>query len=322
MSIGAAASASYAEAMYRSLLLAVSRGSAVRRAVTGLPVARRVVDRFVAGEHAEDALAVTRRLTSAGLAVTIDHLGEHAADAAAAARTAKAYLVLLDMLAPLGLGERAEASVKLSALGQTLGPDGEAVALGHARQICAAARAAGAAVTLDMEDHTTVDSTLRVLRRLRADFPETGVAIQSRLLRSEADCRDLAREGARVRLVKGAYAEPPSVAHQSRSAVDRAYVRCLRTLMEGNGYPMVATHDDRLIAVAAALAARAGRGRDGYELQMLYGVRPARQRVLAHAGHTVRVYLPYGADWYDYFARRLAERPANLAFFLRSLTSV
>ncbi|ETK36628.1 proline dehydrogenase family protein [Microbispora sp. ATCC PTA-5024] len=300
--------------MLGSLLLAGSRSPLARRAVSGLPVTRKVVDRFVAGETTADAVEATRRLTAAGLAVTIDHLGEEVRDAATARAAAKAYVSLLDALAPLGLGRRAEVSVKLSAVGQRLD---EAMALEHARQICSAARDCGSTVTLDMEDHTTVDSTLEVLRALREDFPETGVAIQAYLFRSEADCRDLA--GSRVRLVKGAYREPASVAYQSKGEVDRAYVRCLRVLMAGTGYPMVATHDDRLIAIAELLADRHDRDRDAYEFQMLYGIRTDKQLALAEAGSRVRVYVPYGDDWYGYFMRRLAERPANVAFFLRAL---
>ncbi|GAA5051997.1 proline dehydrogenase [Thermocatellispora tengchongensis] len=307
--------------MLGTALLAASRSTLVRRAVSGFPLTRRVVERFVAGEDTASAVAAIRRLTGAGLAVTVDHLGEETRDADAAAHTAKAYVALLDALAPLELGPRAEVSVKLSAVGQALGGDGERIALAHAREICAAARAAGTTVTLDMEDHTTVDSTLGILRELRADFPGTGVALQSYLFRTEADCRDLSHEGSRVRLVKGAYAEPASVAYQSKAEVDKAYVRCLRILMSGKGYPMVATHDDRLIAITELLADQTGRGRDAYEYQMLYGIRPDKQEALARAGGTVRVYVPYGDDWYGYFMRRLAERPANLAFFLRSLTS-
>ncbi|GII77004.1 proline dehydrogenase [Sphaerisporangium rufum] len=302
--------------MLGSLLLAVSRSPLARRAVAGFPPTRSVVDRFVAGEETGDAVTAVRRLTDARLSVTLDHLGEETGDAVAAAGTVKAYAAMLDALRPLGLGGRAEVSVKLSAVGQRLD---EAMALDHARQICAAARDAGTTVTLDMEDHTTVDSTLSVLRELRADFPATGVAVQAYLFRSEGDLRDLAGPGSRVRLVKGAYAEPASVAHQKKRQVDQAYVRCLRILMAGEGYPMVATHDDRMISIAEVLAARAGRGRDAFEYQMLYGVRTERQESLARAGSTVRVYVPYGDDWYGYFMRRLAERPANVAFFLRSL---
>ena len=170
-----------------------------------------------------------------------------------------------------------------------------------------------------MEDHTTTDSTLEVLRDLRQDFPWVGAVLQAYLYRTEADCRDLAVEGSRVRLCKGAYNEPPSVAFASRQDVDRSYVRCLSVLLAGPGYPMVATHDPRLVAIAGALAARNRRTPADHEYQMLYGIRPDEQRRLAGEGETVRVYVPYGSEWYGYLMRRLAERPANVAFFLRSL---
>ncbi|MCK2218109.1 proline dehydrogenase family protein [Actinomadura sp. ATCC 31491] len=302
--------------MLGQLLLAASRSGLVRRSVSGFPLTAKVVQRFVAGESVEEARAAVQRLQDANLAVTIDHLGEETLDKRAAEATAQAYLTLLEALRPLGLGARGEVSVKLSAVGQRLD---EGMALEHAREICAAAAANGSTVTLDMEDHTTVDSTLSILRALREDHPATGVAIQAYLFRSEDDCRDLAAEGSRVRLVKGAYREPASVAHQGKAEVDKAYVRCLRILMAGKGYPMVATHDDRLIAITELLADRYGRTIGDHEFQMLYGIRTDRQESLAGAGHTVRVYVPYGDDWYGYFMRRLAERPANVAFFLRAL---
>jgi proline dehydrogenase len=170
-----------------------------------------------------------------------------------------------------------------------------------------------------MEDHTTVDSTLAILRELRLDFPDTGAVLQSCLRRTEADCRDLAGDGSRVRLVKGAYAEPDAVAYPDKADVDRAYVRCLKVLMAGDGYPMVASHDPRMIELAGVLAERHGRAPGSYEYQMLHGIRTGEQRRLAAAGERVRVYVPYGADWYGYFMRRLAERPANVGFFLRAL---
>ncbi|MFI6394337.1 proline dehydrogenase family protein [Nonomuraea sp. NPDC050547] len=302
--------------MLGQLLLATSRSRLVRRSVSGFPLTRKVVDRFVAGESAHEARAAIERLVGGGLTVTVDHLGEETHDAGAAAATAEAYVTLLDTLRPLELGERAEVSVKLSAVGQELSDD---LALEHVRDICAAAAANGSAVTLDMEDHTTVDSTLGILRKLREEYPSTGVAIQAYLFRSEDDLRELSAEGSRVRLVKGAYNEPASVAHQGKAEVDKAYVRCLRILMAGKGYPMVATHDDRLISITELLADRFGRAIGDYEYQMLYGIRTDRQEALAGAGHTVRVYVPYGDDWYGYFMRRLAERPANVAFFLRAL---
>jgi proline dehydrogenase len=305
----------------RSVFLAASRDSRVKGLVTTLPVTRAVVTRFVPGEGLDDAVRATRCLADDGLAVSLDHLGEDTADPEQAAAAAKSYLTLLDRLATEGLTPAAEVSVKLSAVGQALPGDGEEIALEHAHLICAAAERAGTTVTLDMEDHTTTDSTLRILHELRRDFPSTGAVLQAYLRRTEGDCRDLATAGSRVRLCKGAYDEPDSVAFRDSHEVDLSYVRCLNVLMAGEGYPMVATHDPRLIAIAGERARWYGRSIDSYEYQLLYGVRPEEQRRLAAAGHTVRVYLPYGSDWYGYFMRRLAERPANVAFFLRSLVS-
>jgi proline dehydrogenase len=230
----------------------------------------------------------------------------------------QAYLVLLQRLSAAGLtaGGRTEVSVKLSAVGQTISDD---LALDGARTICRAAEAAGTTVTLDMEDHTTTDRTLATLRTLRLDHPSTGAVVQAYLHRTEQDCRDLAVEGSRVRLCKGAYKEPESVAFQTPDQVDAAYVRCLRVLMDGPGYPMVATHDPALIALTDQLGRRRGKG--SYEYQLLYGIRPNEQERLASQGDTVRVYVPYGDQWYGYLMRRLAERPANLVFFLRALAS-
>ncbi|NEA23305.1 proline dehydrogenase family protein [Actinomadura bangladeshensis] len=301
--------------MLGALLLAAGRSERMRGLVTSMPLTRSVVDRFVAGDDLDAAVGAVRELAGAGLRVTLDHLGEDTRDAAQAEATRDAYLRMFESFERYGLADGADASVKLSALGQAL--PGE-LAVDHARDICAAAGRVGMTVTLDMEDHTTVDSTLETLGKLRSDFPWVGVAVQAMLRRSEGDLRDLVGEGSRVRLVKGAYAEPGSVAFQGRHEVDRAYVRALRMLMEGDGYPMVASHDPRIIDIALALAV--GRSPSSYEFQMLYGIRAAEQRRLAR-DHRMRVYVPYGADWYGYFMRRLAERPANLAFFLRSFVS-
>jgi proline dehydrogenase len=303
----------------RQLLLAASRSAAARRAVVTAPVTRALVDRFIAGEQRDDAVSATEGLIVCGLQASLDFLGEDTTDEAGADAVRDEYTGLLARLGEDGFGRGAEVSVKLSALGADLGGGGAAAALDRARAVCAAAAAVGTTVTLDMEDHTTTDATLAAAAELRADYPWVGVVLQSYLRRTEADCRELLHAGSRVRLVKGAYAEPDSVAFRGRGEVDRSYVRCLRLLMEGHGYPMVATHDPRLIAIAAALAARTGRAQDTYEFQMLYGIREEEQRRLATAGETIRVYVPYGGDWYGYFMRRLAERPANLAFFLRSL---
>jgi proline dehydrogenase len=170
-----------------------------------------------------------------------------------------------------------------------------------------------------MEDHSHVDATLRIVRTLRGEFPDLGCVIQSQLRRSATDCAALATPGSRVRLCKGAYNAPQAVAFTTRAEVDRSYARCLGVLMRGDGYPMLATHDPRLIEIGAAQARLAGRGPADFEYQMLYGIRPAEQRRLAAEGARMRVYVPYGSDWYGYLVRRLAERPANLAFFARSL---
>jgi proline dehydrogenase len=259
-------------------------------------------------------LAVARHLATDRL-VTIDHLGEDTTDRAQADTIVAAYVGLLRRIGDEGLAGRVEVSVKLSALGQSLPADADKVALDSARQVCEAAAAAGTTVTVDMEDHTLTDRTLQAVRELRVDFPWVGAVLQSQLRRTEADCRDLAGPGSRVRLCKGAYAEPSSVAFERRE-VDLSYVRCLTVLMDGEGLPMVATHDPRLVQIARSL----GRGRP-YEVQMLHGIRPDAQVALAAEGEALRVYLPYGTEWFGYFMRRLGERPANLLFFARSLLS-
>ena len=179
--------------------------------------------------------------------MTLDYLGEDTLDADQADATVAAYLDALEALSARGLTRHAEVSVKLSAIGQAIAQQGDKIALENARTICRAARNAGTTVTLDMEDHTTTDATLATLRELRKDFPETGAVLQAYLHRTEADCRALAYEGSRVRLCKGAYDEPADVAFQSRLEVDKSYVRCLKVLLAGQGYPMIATHDPRMI---------------------------------------------------------------------------
>ena len=296
------------------MLLAAGRSPRIRAFAEEAAPLRPVVDRFVAGTDLDAALPVIAGLTADRL-VTVDHLGENTTDRAGAEAAVAAYRELLLRLAAEGLADRVEVSVKLSALGQGL-PDGDALALDGVRAICGAAAEAGTTVTVDMEDHTTTDPTLATVVSLRADFPWVGAVLQSQLRRTEGDCRDLAGPGSRVRLCKGAYEEPESVAFTDRADVDRSYVRCMKILFAGAGLPLVATHDPRLVAIAQHL----GRVRP-YELQMLYGVRPDAQVELAAAGERMRVYVPYGTQWYGYFMRRLAERPANVAFFLRALAS-
>ena len=309
--------------MLRRVLLAAAASRRVRRVITIAPVTAGVVRRFVAGEKASDALAVVRQLVGEGLAVTLDYLGEDTTDPEQAASVAQEYVSLIELLeaAALTAGGRTEVSVKPTAVGLGLAEHGEKTAAENIRRICTAARSAGTTVTLDMEDHTRVDATLRLVEQVRMDFPDLGCVVQSYLRRTPGDCEALAVAGSRVRLCKGAYSAPDGVALAARSEVDRNYARCMRILLDGDGYPMLATHDPRLIAIAQSRASTLGRAASSFEYQMLYGIRPDEQRRLAGAGAKVRVYVPYGNDWYGYLVRRLAERPANLTFFLRALRS-
>lgn len=307
--------------MIRRVLLSVADNESIRDLAVSLPVTRDLVHRYVAGTETLDAVQTTSDLTRNGLTVTIDRLGEDVLDRVAAAETTVDYVDLLEALAVADLAGDAEVSVKLSALGQALPNDGESIALENARVICAKAAEVGTTVTLDMEDHTTTDSTLGILRELRSDFPWVGAVLQAYLFRTLGDCADLAYEGSRVRLCKGAYNEPESVAFQHDHEIDLNYVRCTKVLMHGAGYPMLATHDPRLIEIGRAVATHADRPRGSYEFQMLHGVRPDEQLRLANDGELVRVYVPYGQDWYGYLVRRMAEKPGNLSLFLKSLRS-
>ena len=307
----------------RQGLLLLAKSDRVRDVIEKAPVSRDVVRRFVAGDSTADAVRVAGELALTGRMSTIDNLGEDTLELGQAQATRDAYLTLLSALGEAGLtqGGKVEVSLKLSALGQALSGDGAKIALEHAREICHAAANVGTSVTLDMEDHTTTEGTLETLRELRQDFPSVGVVLQAYLYRTEADCRDFAHEGSRVRLCKGTYKEPESVAFQDKPEVDKAYVRCLKVLMEGFGYPMVASHDPRMVEIAGALAHKQDRAADTFEYQMLYGSRPEEQKRIADRGNRMRVYIPYGPQWYGYLMRRMAERPANTMVFLRALAT-
>ena len=308
----------------RPAMLAASRADRVRRTLERSPVTRKVVRRFVPGDTLDGVLDVVAALRDSARYVSIDHLGENVTDADDAAANLRAYLRLLD-----ALGRRAdtssgrvrplEVSLKLSALGQALYRDGDKIALENARTICERAGRVGVWVTVDAEDHTTTDSTLSISGDLRVDFHWLGTVLQAYLHRTLGDCADLAAAGARVRLCKGAYDEPASVAHHAGAAITDSYLACLRVLMAGSGYPMVASHDPAIIDAVPAIACETGRAAADFEYQMLYGIRDREQRRLTDDGNQVRVYVPFGTQWYGYFMRRLAERPANLTFFLRAL---
>ncbi|MET7703615.1 proline dehydrogenase family protein [Streptomyces sp. NPDC005485] len=304
--------------MLGPVILAASRSDKMRRFVSAAPGTKQVVARFIAGETVDQVVPIVQDAVDKGLEVTLDVVGEDITTREQAYAARDAYLELIEHLKALGLGTRAEMSIKLSMFGQAL-DGGHELALANVRPVVEAAAAIGTTVTLDAEDHTTLDSMFAIHEELRKDFPQTGCVIQAYLFRTEADARRLAAAGSRVRLVKGAYKEPAEVAYQVKGEIDKAYVRVLRILMEGDGYPMIGSHDPRLISVGQELARRAGRKLDEYEFQMLYGIRSEEHLRLAAEGHRMRVYTAYGTDWYGYFMRRLAEKPANLLFFARSI---
>lgn len=308
----------------RPAIMAASRRQGLRRAAEGLPVTRRVVHRFVPGETIDSALNSVAVLRNSSRFVSIDYLGEDVSNAGDADAAVRTYLDLIERLGrcadPAGSGVRPlEVSVKLSALGQSLPGDGDKIARENAWAICDAAQRAGVWVTVDAENHTTTDSTLGIVRDLRTDFGWLGTVLQAYLRRTLGDCEEFAASGARIRLCKGAYDEPASVAYRDPDEVTESYLACLRALMAGSGYPMVASHDPAIIGAVPAMVCQSGCSAGEFEYQMLYGIRDDEQRRLAAAGNQVRVYVPFGTQWYGYFMRRLAERPANLTFFLRAL---
>lgn len=307
------------ERVLRSSLLALSRHRSLGRIATRVPVARSMVRRFVAGQRLPEALEAIERLRARGFLTTVDILGESVASVADATIAADAYVDALDALAARGLDRNV--SLKLSQMG--LGID-EDLARENVSRIVERAVALGAFVRIDMEDHSTVEQTLRLWADVRPaadvrDAADLGVVIQAALHRSPADVERLVTEGARVRLCKGAYREPARVAHQDRAEIDAAFLGLQETLLLHGSYPALATHDPAMIRAALSIVRARGIDRDRFEFQMLYGVRRDLQERLVAAGYRVRVYVPFGEQWYPYFMRRLAERPANVAFLLRSL---
>lgn len=302
------------EQAMRAVLLSLSRRRSLGRMAARMPLGRSMVQRFVSGETLDAALPALERIHAAGLKTTVDVLGESVTSSEAAAAAADRYLELLEAIAARGLD--GNVSLKLTQMGLDIDRD-------HCRanveRVFAKAAATGAFVRIDMEDHTKTDATLALWRELRSVNPDSGVVIQAALRRSADDVTALIAEGARIRLCKGAYREPAAVAFASKAEVDRAYAQLMDRLLREGNYPALATHDPRLIRRAIAVAEREGIGRDRFEFQMLYGVRRDLQDQLVRDGWTVRLYVPYGQEWYPYFMRRLAERPANVAFLLRSV---
>lgn len=300
--------------MLRATLLKAAGSPTLKRQMTANPVARRVAGRFIAGDTIDDADRVIRELNATGASVALDYLGENTESEAQARGSTAAYLAALDRIQEQGLD--ANISVKLTALGLDIRPE---LALEEASRVAARGKEVGAMVGVDMEAHDYVGRTLDTVRQLAESYDQIGVCVQAYLYRTRDDLARLNSWGVPVRLVKGAYQEPPEVAYPEKASVDGAYARLLDTLIQDNPYPMVATHDPALVRLTKTLAARYGRDRDTFEFQMLYGVRRDLQEQVLAEGYRLRVYVPYGDQWYPYFMRRLAERPANLSFFLSNL---
>lgn len=311
-----------AESAMRSTLLTLSHRKSLGRLATGVPVTRPMVRRFIAGETLDEALPAIRRLHDAGMGTTVDVLGESVTAEADARAAADRYLGLLDALAGDGLDRNV--SLKPSQMGLAVDPG---LARENIGRIVAKAIETGAFIRIDMEDHATTDDTLALWQAVRpggadgsaASGADVGIVIQAALRRSDRDVDAIIEAGGRVRLCKGAYKEPHAVAYAEKAEVDEAYERLMLRLMRHGRYPAIATHDVRLIKRAVAVAMAEGIARDAFEFQMLYGIRRDLQEQLVAAGWRVRVYVPFGAQWYPYFMRRLAERPANVSFLLRNM---
>lgn len=311
----------YAERALRTLLLYLSHAGWARRLVTSFPPAWYVASRFVAGETAKDAIRAARELNQQGIQATMDFLGESVTDPAEARAARDEILALLDRIHETGV--QAGVSVKLSQLGLKID---SALALENMRQILERAGEHDLFVRIDMEESEFVDQTLHIYRTLRDEygFDNSGVVIQSYLYRSESDVRRLTDEGTAIRLCKGAYKEPPEVAFPEKEEVDKNYVHLEHIMLSdearaAGAFPALATHDEQMIQAAIDYADAHQIPRNEFEFQMLYGIRRELQQRLVSEGYRVRVYIPYGTAWYPYFMRRLAERPANLWFFLSNL---
>jgi proline dehydrogenase len=298
--------------LFGHAMLAITERALVRRAFTEFPAARTLAERFVAGEHLDDAVRVARRLNRRGMQVSLDHLGEHVTAAEQVESAAADYLACLDRIGIEGLD--ANISVKLTQLGLAVDED---LCRKHLDRLAEQAGEVGTTVTIDMEESRYTEATLSVYRDAQGRHGNLGVAIQAYLHRTHSDLGELTPLGGHIRLCKGAYLEPPEIAFQSRGAVQSSFRELLDRLMAAEDTkPAIATHDDELIERTIA---RTPQRTHAFEFQMLYGIRTDRQADLVARGFPLRVYVPYGSEWYPYLTRRLAERPANLWFFLRAV---
>lgn len=298
----------------RALFLWLSNRRWLGRVAMATPLVRRMPFRFVAGTTLDQAAEAVRAINATGATATLDVLGEAVEDRAAADRAAAAYVATIERIAVEGLD--ANVSIKLTQMGLDLGDE---ACLAVMAPVVAAGTRHGVFIRIDMESSAYTDRTLGIVHRLRSEGHDIGPVIQSYLHRSPADVERLAAEQVRTRICKGAYAEPPEVALQDRAAIGDAFVALCLRLLEADAYPGIATHDPEMISRVAAFAEERGIAKDRYEFQMLYGIRRDLQRQVQADGHRLRVYVPYGTEWYPYFMRRLAERPANVLFVLRSV---
>ena len=300
--------------MMRTLLLELSNSKPLARWVTSNGMSRRMARRFVAGEELDDALAAARACNEAGMTVSLDYLGENVSSRDDALRARDTYLNIFDRIAQEKLD--ANVSLKLTQLGLDLG---EEFCQGLVESIVGRAAGYGNFVRLDMEGSAYTHRTIELTKRVRAKSAAVGVVIQSYLYRSEQDVKDLLGIGCRIRLCKGAYKEPPQIAFPAKADVDANYIKLMRLLLSSGIYHGIATHDPRMIDATTRFAAEQKIAKESFEFQMLYGIRTDLQQKLVRNGYRMRIYIPYGRDWFPYFMRRLAERPANLVFFARNL---
>jgi proline dehydrogenase len=295
--------------MLKNTLLYMAQNESVRKFVMGNRAARGVSRRFVAGEQLDEAIEATRALNQQGLHVSLDHLGENVSDEKEALATAQGYMEILDRIKATGVD--ANISIKLTALGLDIS---QALCEQNMTQILEHARQFPIFVRIDMEGSAYTERTVDLTLRLHERFEHVGTVIQSCLYRSKKDVEQLVAQGVRVRLVKGAYKEPKAVAFQIKSEVDHNYVRLMTQLLQRGNYPALATHDEAIINASCKYARDNGISQEAFEFQMLYGIRRDLQEKLVRQGYNVRVYVPYGSQWYPYLVRRMAERPANLMF--------
>ena len=297
----------------RSALIWLSRRQGVKDFATHLPYFKKFTTRFVAGDTIDDVIPVIRELNNENCTASFDHLNESVSNIAEANTEVAEYLNILGKIDEKQI--RSNVSIKLTQFGLGIDPE---LAYHNARSVVEEAHRRGNFVRIDMEDSSVTQATIDLFKRLRAEFglDDVGIVLQSYLYRTFADAQELVKLPARIRICKGAYNEPPEVAFPEKKDVDANYIRCMEQLLERGIYPGIATHDVRIIAHAKAFARRRGIAPARFEFQMLYGVRRDLQHALRREGWNVRVYVPFGEQWYPYLMRRLAERPANIAFLL------